>query len=285
MLLALALVVSLFFNLRQRASISEIRTEQKLIQERCDTVAFRKAELEREVAAISEDLNRFKGRSEELDHLLQEANAKIDKQKKEIARLIEQNKDYSVLKARYADLRKMKDRYLAQIDSLMAENKKLRHENTELAVRVDRLSEEKASLSEKVEMAGSLKLRNVRITALQVRASGRIKEVDKASKADRLNIRMTVQENSLAKTGPRTAYVRIISPQGFVMTDISESARKFKTKEGREIPFSRSVNFDYTGQAVALEVDYDQEVFTPGTFKVEVYIDGEFAGSEQFALQ
>lgn len=284
-ILALALAVSLFFNFRQNNTLTEVRTEQKIIQERCDTVAFRKAELEREVATITEDLNRYKGRSEELDRLLQEANEKIDKQKKEIARLIEQNKDYSVLKARYADLRRLKDQYLAQIDSLIAENKKLRYENTELAVRVDRLKEEKASLSEKVEMAGSLKLRNIRITALQVRASGRIKEVEKASKADRLNIRMTVQENPLAKTGPRTAYVRILSPQGFVMTDVSESARKFKTKEGREIPYSRSVNFDYTGQAVNLEVDYDQEVFTPGTFRVEVYIDGEFAGSEQFTLQ
>lgn len=284
-ILALALAVSLFFNFRQNNTLTEVRTEQKIIQERCDTVAFRKAELEREVATITEDLNRYKGRSEELDRLLQEANEKIDKQKKEIARLIEQNKDYSVLKARYADLRRLKDQYLAQIDSLIAENKKLRYENTELAVRVDRLKEEKASLSEKVEMAGSLKLRNIRITALQVKASGRIKEVEKASKADRLNIRMTVQENPLAKTGPRTAYVRILSPQGFVMTDVSESARKFKTKEGREIPYSRSVNFDYTGQAVNLEVDYDQEVFTPGTFRVEVYIDGEFAGSEQFTLQ
>jgi hypothetical protein len=283
--LALALALSLIYNFRQNSALTEIRTEQKIIQERCDTVAFRKAELEREVAAITEDLNRYKGRSEELDRLLQEANDKIDKQKKEISRLIEQNKDYSVLKARYADLRKLKDRYLAQIDSLMAENKKLRYENTELAVRVDRLKEEKASLSEKVEMAGSLKLRNIRITALQVKASGRIKEVDKASKADRLSIRMTVQENPLAKTGPRTAYVRILSPQGFVMTDVSESARKFKTKEGREIPFSRSVTFEYSGQAVPLEVDYDQEVFSPGTFKVEVYIDGEFAGSEQFTLQ
>lgn len=284
-ILALALIVSLFFNFRQSSVLTEIRYEQKIIQERCDTVAFRKAELEREVATITEDLNRYKGRSEELDRLLQEANEKIDRQKKEISRLIEQNKDYSVLKARYADLRRLKDRYLAQIDSLMAENKKLRYENTELSVRVDRLKEEKASLTEKVEMAGTLKLRNIRITALQVRASGRIKEVEKASKADRLNIRMTVQENPLAKTGPRTAYVRILSPQGFVMTDVSASARKFKTREGRDIPFSRSVNFDYTGQAVDMEVDYDQEVFTPGTFKVEVFIDGEFAGSEQFTLQ
>lgn len=284
-LLLAALIVSVFFNYRLSRAVAEVRQETQVIQSRCDTVAFRKAELEREVLAITEDLNRYKGRSEELDQLLQEANSKIEKQKKEISRLIEQNKDYSVLKARYADLRRMKDQYLAQIDSLMAENKKLRYENTELAVKVERLSEEKSSLTEKVERAGALRLRNLRITALQVRASGRQKEVDKASKADRLNIRMVVQENPLASPGPRTAYVRILSPQGYVMTDVNESMRKFKTREGREIPFSRSVNFDYARSEVALEVDYDQEVFTPGTFRVEVFIDGEMAGVEQFTLQ
>lgn len=283
--LLLALLVSLFFNFQHRQQKFQLQAEIEKIEGHCDTVAFRKAELEREVASITEDLNRYKGRSEELDALLAEANKKIEKQKRELARLIEENKDYQVLKARYADLRRLKDQYLAQIDSLMAENKKLKRENIELSVRVDRLSEEKETLSGKVEMASALKLRNIRLKALQLRASGRIKEVDKASRTDRLNIRFEVQENMLAKAGPHTAYVRILSPQGFVMTDINQSTRKFKIRDGRELPFSRSVDFDYKGNAVNLEVDYDQEIFSPGTYKVEVYIDTDFAGTEQITLE
>ena len=284
-LLSAALLVSLYFNFRQNKSLTDAENRVILIQNQCDTIAFRKLELEKEVSVITEDLNRFKGRSEELDKLLTEANEKIERQKKEISRLIEQNKDYNVLKARYADLRRLKDQYLAQIDSLVAENKKLRFENTELAVKVDKLRDEKGELAEKITLASGLKVKNLRIAPLQVKASGRIKEVEKASRADRLNIKFTIQENALAKHGPKTAFVRILSPQGFVMTDISESMRKFKIKNGREIPFSRSVNFEYLGKELTLEADYDQEVFTPGNYKVEVYIDDEFAGSEQITLQ
>ncbi|MCS6981305.1 MAG: hypothetical protein NZM65_03820 [Flavobacteriales bacterium] len=278
-------LVSLLFNFWQFRENVQLRHQKEIVQAQCDTVAFRKAELEREVASITEDLNRFKGQSERLDSLLEEAHKKIENQKREIARLIEENKDYQVLKARYADLRRLKDRYLAQIDSLMAENKKLKRENLQLSVQVDRLREEKEVLGGKVEMASALKLRNIRLRALQVRASGRIKDVNKAARTDRLNIRFEVQENELAKKGPHTAYVRILSPQGFVMTDINQSTRKFKIRDGRELPFSRVVEFDYMGNAVSLEVDYDQEIFSPGTYKVEVYIDSDFAGSEQITLE
>lgn len=268
-----------FFNIRE----VQVATEKVVIER--DTLSARKAELEVEIAKVSAELDFFRGRSAELDSLLAEADAKIEEQRRQIASLIDQKKDYQILQAHYADLQKLKNTYLQEIERLTAENRELKYQNTALAVKVDRLSEEKAELNEKVSYASALKIQNVRLTPYKLMSKGKQKEVEKASKADRISIRFTVLPNKLSPTGPKTAYIRIINPQGMVMADVSESVKKFTTRDGKELTFSRTLTFDYDGTAGTREVNWDQEVFSPGLYKFEIYIDGDYAGGESIELQ
>eukprot|EP01034_Spumella_vulgaris_P010087 gene10087-12801_t len=216
-----------------------------------------------------------------MDSLLADADRKIEEQRKQISGLIDQKKDYQILQARYADLQKLKNGYLEEIDRLMAENKELKYQNTELSVKVDKLGEEKAELSEKVSYASALKIQNVRLTPYKTMSKGKLKEVEKASKADRISIKFTVLPNKLSENGPKTAYVRIINPNGLVVADVSEATKKFATRDGgKELAFSRQVTFDYDGTASTREINWEQEVFSQGTYKIEIYIDGDYAGGE-----
>lgn len=284
LILGILLLLSAGGNIYQYFNTKEIIVEREKIRLQSDTMALRKLELEKEVEKVSLELNQFQGRSAELDSLLAEANGKIAEQKSQINRLINENKDYDILKMRYLDLQKLKDQYLKQIEDLIAENKQLKYENTELSVKVDKLNEEKQQLNNKVEQAGVLKVQNIRLRALQVKGNGKIKEVEKASRADRINIRFTILENKLAKNGPKTAYVRIINPQGFVVADVSQSTKKFSTREGKEMTYSRAVDFEYAGVSSTQELDFGQETFSKGNYTFEIYIDGEFAGSEVVLL-
>jgi hypothetical protein len=268
-----------FLNNRQVIVASE-----KIIMER-DTLSARKVELESEVNKITSELDMFRGRSLELDSLLAEADLKIEAQRAQIASLIEQKKDYQILQAHYADLQDLKNTYLQEIERLTAENKELKYQNTALSVKVDRLSEEKADLSEKVNYASALKIQNVRLTPYKLLSKGKQKEVEKASKADRISIKFTVLPNKLSPLGLKTAYIRIINPQGLVMADVSESSKKFTTREGKELTFSRTFSFEYDGTSAIREVNWDQEVFYPGMYKFEIFIDGDYAGGESVALQ
>jgi chromosome segregation ATPase len=147
-----------YFNTREVQIVSEKMTMQM------DTLTARKIELEKEFTTVSTELDQFRGRSAEMDSLLAEADLKIEEQRKQISGLIEQKKDYQILQARYADLQKLKNTYLEEIDRLMAENKELKYQNVTLSVKVDKLGEEKAELSEKVAYASALKIQNVRLT-------------------------------------------------------------------------------------------------------------------------
>lgn len=283
--LLILLLLSLGANVWQFFNTKEIRTESAKVTTELDTLSARKQELETEIAQVTGELDQFRGRSAEMDSLLADADRKIEEQRKQISGLIEQKKDYQILQARYADLQKLKNSYLEEIDRLMAENKELKYQNTTLSVQVDKLGEEKAELSEKVSYASALKIQNVRLTPYKTMSKGKLKEVDKASKADRISIKFTVLPNKLSENGPKTAYVRIINPNGLVVADVSEASKKFVTRENKELAFSRQVTFDYDGTASTREINWEQEVFSQGTYKIEIYIDGDYAGGESVALE
>lgn len=283
--LTILLLLSVAGNIWQFFNTQGVKTEAAQVVKEMDTLTARKVELETEVSQITSELEQFKGRSAELDSLLADAERKIEDQKRQISGLIEQKKDYQILQARYADLQKLKDGYLLEIDRLLAENKELKYQNTELSVKVDKLSEEKVDLTEKVNYASALKIQNVRLTPYKLQAKGKQKEVEKASKADRINIKFTVLPNKLSAIGPKTAYIRIVNPSGLVMADVSAASKKFTTRDGAEMTFSRQVTFDYDGNVSTREVNWDQEVFSKGTYKIEIFIDGDYAGGESVVLE
>src|SRR5690606_5707959 len=241
-------------------------------------------ELETEVNKITEELNQFQGKNAELDSLLAEANEKIEAQKRQIAGLIDSKQDHQILQARYDELRKLKDEYLRQIDQLLAENKELRYQNTELSVKVDKLNEKNNELASKVEIASALKIQNIKLTPYKVKANGKQVEVEKASKADRINVRFNVIPNKLSAEGEKIAYLHIMNPQCNVVADIKQSNRHFLTRDGKELPYSRLVKFEYNGDATMAEVNWEQEIFTKGVYKFEIYIDGDYAGGNEITL-
>lgn len=283
--LVLLLLGSIGGNIYQFFNTKEIIVERENIQVQVDTISARKAELESEVTKISEELNQFQGKNAELDQLLAEANEKIEAQKKQIYGLIDSKQDHQILQARYEELRKLKDDYLRQIDQLLAENKELRYQNTELSVKVDKLNEKNSELNSKVEIASALKVQNIRLTPYKMKANGKQIAVDKASKADRINVKFTILPNKLSSAGDKVAYLRIINTEGFVVADFNQTTRSFTTREGKEMPYSRLVKFEYTGESTTPEINWEQEIFNKGVYKFEIYIDGDFAGSNDVTLE
>ncbi|HEY8366331.1 MAG TPA: hypothetical protein VIL57_04200 [Bacteroidia bacterium] len=282
--LILLLLGSIAANVYQFFNTKEVIVEREKIADQVDTLVARKAELETEVNKITEELNQFQGKNAELDSLLAEANEKIEAQKRQIAGLIDSKQDHQILQARYDELRKLKDEYLRQIDQLLAENKELRYQNTELSVKVDKLNEKNNELASKVEIASALKIQNIKLTPYKVKANGKQVEVEKASKADRINVRFNVIPNKLSAEGEKIAYLRIMNPQGYVVADINQSNRHFLTRDGKELPYSRLVKFEYNGDATMAEVNWEQEIFTKGVYKFEIYIDGDYAGGNEITL-
>jgi hypothetical protein len=283
-ILGLLLVASLAGNVFQFFNTKEIIHEKLVTKLVVDSLTIRKERLEAEVKASIAQLDQFKGENVEMDSLLQIAYEKIDAQKKKINYLINENQDYQILQQRFAELKETTAFYLKEIERLKEENKILKSENTELAVKLDQTSTENKDLKGKVDVASKLKVTTMSLKGLSVTNGGKEKPTDKASKTERISISYTLDENPLAETGSHTIYFRIVNPEGFVLADAGQSVKKFKSEKGDDVAYSRSVTFNYDGTKLTKSITWDQDAFNAGTYKVEVYIDGYFAGSEKLGL-
>lgn len=282
--LALLLIASLAGNVFQFFNTKEIIHETEVTKLVVDSLSIRKERLEAEYNASIATLEQYKGENAQMDSLLQEAYAKIDDQKRKINKLIGENQDYQILQQRMAEMKETVEIYRKEIERLQAENNQLRSENTELLVKVDQTSSENKDLKGKVDVASRLKVTSMSLKGLSVTNGGKEKPTDKASKTERISITYTLDENPLVATGSHTIYFRIVNPEGFVLADAGQSVKKFKSEKGDDVAYSRSVTINYDGTKVTKTITWDQDAFNPGQYKVEVYIDGYFAGVEKLSL-
>lgn len=284
LVLGVLLLCSLALNGYLLLRSSKQSTEILVMSQQVDTLAERKADLQKEVDLALTDLEQYKGKSASLDSLLAEATQKIEAQKNQIARLIASNQDYQVLKLRYAELQKTKNEYLQRLAALEEENKKLRYENTELSVALNQTRENNETLRSKVEIAAQLRIQSVQLQAVELRAKGKEKPTDKAKKTDRISIAFTLAPNSVAPQGNHSAHIRLLNPEGFVMADAGLGIEKFKTAQGQELPFSKKMDFIYAGEALERQIVWQQDVFPAGTYTIEIYIDGQLSGTHKLSL-
>src|SRR6187431_884752 len=168
LLIALLLLVSAGFNVYQwKNQESTVVTYDT----RIDSLLTVRIELERELASTSVELEKYRGMSDTLDGLLNEANAKIEAKERRIRQLIKEEKNSdklnAELKKELEELRILKDDYLDQIDQLVAENKELKEQNTILQESVGGLKKEKEVLEGKVNKASELKVEYVKVTAFK----------------------------------------------------------------------------------------------------------------------
>jgi len=152
--------------------------------------------------------------------------------------------------------------YLHQIDSLNTLNKKLIDENvsyrkeiTTAQMRAEMAEEKAQELNNKVRQGSVINARGIRMVALNARS----KEVSRIKNAERLRVDFTLTANALATPGEKTIYVRILSPDGYVLS--SESVPTFEF-EGERLSYSASRDVDYQNEDLNIGIFYTGSGFT-----------------------
>lgn len=175
--------------------------------------------------------------------------------------------------------------YIIQIDSLNRINQQLTSENqsvkkkyNEATQQISSLSEEKKTLNEKVTLASQLDATHITVTPTNKQG----KKTDRIKRITRLDISFTVVKNITAETGQRTLYVRITKPNQEVLT---KSAANTFPYENRNIAYSIKKYIEYTGEEQNVTVYWNVEEFLQaGTYRVDIFADGNLIGSQTFDL-
>lgn len=176
--------------------------------------------------------------------------------------------------------------YVRQIDSLSTLNKKLIRENvgfrkeiSSANLRAEMAEEKAAELDNKVRIGAVLRARSISMIALNANS----REVSRIKNAARLRVDFTLSANELAAPGKKTVYVRITSPDGYVLTTEAMPTFEF---EGERLSYSaqREVEYDNT-KDLDVGIFYTSAGFTAGTYKVQLYCEGRLIGQAEIAMR
>lgn len=183
-------------------------------------------------------------------------------------------------------LRSIMRGYIKQIDSLNTLNTTLRKEAAvakkearESRNRYENLKSTTEELGKQVERGSVVKGRGV--TMIAVSENG--KETERSSRTVKLKACLNLVENTLAKKGPRTVYIRVKGPDGILMT--SDQQQIFNMN-GEQMIYSASRQVDYQGAEVEVCVFFGASgQFTKGVYTVDAYTTECKLGSADLLLK
>ena len=190
------------------------------------------------------------------------------------------------LKRELETLRKIMRGYVIQIDSLNAENGRLRNENERVTEQyrqassaAAQLTREKEHLTERVTLASRLEASAIAVRPITSRG----KDAKKIDKIAQLVVSFHLAKNITAPTGEKTIYVRLMRPDDDILTKPSSGTFAF---ENRNIGYSMKRTVEYAGEDLPVVMYWNvEEYLSPGTYRADIFADGHLIGRRAFTLQ
>lgn len=251
-------------------------------------------DLEKEM--MSDDLNelslqyegyKFSVSNDSLVALLSTEQAKVQRLMEELRTVKSTNaKEIARLKKELATLRKIMRNYVVQIDSLNRANEQLTVEKNvavkkyhQVSSTAANLKKEKEKLTERVTLASKLDATGISVTPVNSRG----KVAKKIKKMEQFVVNFKISKNVTAPVGEKVIYVRIMRPDDDILL---KSRGDVFTYEGKDINYSMKKIIEYDGEEVPVTMYWNiEEYLSPGTYRVDVFADGNLIGKKSFVLE
>ena len=192
-------------------------------------------------------------------------------------------------KEELASLKLLNQTYIADLDSLKIANEELNNQNNSLNSslltergKVQNLTQENTMLANKVAMGAVLKTINIKASGVKYRSSGKESETNRASSVDKIRTCFTILENLVTDKGTKDAYLRVLSPDGAVMSTSSETF----TYNNQATLYTAKESFEYDNKQTDLCLYWTKgSIYTKGKYIIEIYVDGNLIGSTNLTLK
>ena len=220
--------------------------------------------------------------------------AKLEIEQMKVQRLMEElrtvkstnAKRIGELKRELETLKTIMRGYIQQIDSLNRLNQKLTIENKEVTQKyiqatatVSQLTQEKEHLTEKIGLASKLDASGIYVTGIDKKN----KSTGKIDKMEQIAISFKINKNITAPTGEKVIYIRIKKPDDDVLVKSRDNVFQY---ENKEINYSAKRTIEYNGEETSVSIYWKIEEFlSPGTYRVDIFADGNRIGSQSFKFE
>ncbi|MBI1221355.1 MAG: hypothetical protein GC180_02025 [Bacteroidetes bacterium] len=287
-LLIALLLISLILNLYQWYDRGKEASDH---EEVVDSLVVDMAEVDRQLSLTKAELEQYRGRSEQLDSLLDAANGKISDQESKIrALMLQGNKNAEInaeLRRQLEELHSMKDKYMEEVDRLILENQRLQNENDSLSVELNNNVSQRNRLQARLQVAAQLRVDRVGVKSMKKRMiGGKMSETSLAKRTEKIEVCFVVLENTVATRGNKLISMRLVAPNGKALQGTS-SGSFVNADTGGELTATANHQLSYDGSSMDLCMDWEDEnaELDAGSYGVEIYIDGALVFTSSFTLE
>lgn len=255
------------------------------------TTTAEKDALQMQLNRFKVDYEKIKSDNASLQNELSEKDEEIKAKVLEIQKLIQLGGPAQIAraKAELAKLKEMNEVYVAHIDSLNVINAQLQQENQSLSTNLSKemsknenLSAENSRLYTKVSAGSVLKTFNIITEGLRYRSNGKEVVTSKAKQVQKIRTNFTLGENPVIDNGPLDIYVRVLGPDGVVMSAEKES---FKIN-GQDLSYTMKETVQYNNKDTPVEIMWAKgSEFVKGKYNVEIYQSGVLIGKSMIDLK
>lgn len=188
------------------------------------------------------------------------------------------------LESEIATLKGIVKHYLEEIKRLGEENEGLRQEiqqvhqrNQQLASQVTQATSKNEELAQTVKLAKKLNITGVSLHAYNKKG----KNEKNITKARQLGVSFIVSPNNTAAPGMKDFYIRILTPEGALLT----GGGSFQI-DGQTVAATAHRQMEYANEELSVSVYWDvNTTLTPGDYTVEVFADGYRLASRHFTMK
>jgi len=262
--------------------------ENNKLEANVDSLEKTKIELNAKLDEAQAELEAMKGTNEELDAKVDSLLAQIEDQRKTIGGL---NYRVRQIKVTRDGLERALDNLNAQIAELKASYEaKIDTLNQKLTAEIDdknRIIDIKTGLEEIIARGSALKAISFNTKAIQVKGSGKEKETTKAKKVSKLTLDFEIAENLVADAGSKEIIFVITGPDGATLASDAKGSGMFIPEgESTEERYSMKKTISYNNKSTPMSITWDDEaiIFSPGTYKFELYESNKSIGRSSIEL-
>ena len=271
-------------NMEYIAQVSQLQDQVQSQQQEIDRL---RKELEEQKALVAEAEKRVA----EAEKQAAEAEKQAAAAKSEAAK---QAKSKGSVNKKLTELQDLCDSYAAEIAQLREENTKLRHENDSLRGEVvtmrqnaERNALDNARLTLKVNRASMLVTKDLAVTSLKRISNNVGKETNRAASVTCIRIEGMILTNYVVDPGTVMLYACLTDAQGQVICNGAPECPTFEI-DGAPMPYTMSRPIEFTGEARTFSIQWDKAdniTLQPGTYKMQLYANGNLIGSQLFKLK
>lgn len=267
------------------------KTHLEQVSRELDTNMAEKESLSAELQRVKNEYEKLNQENAGLQNQLSARDEEIRQKIAQIQKLINSGDAVQLKRAReeMASLRNLNQNFIVQVDSLREVNRLLNDQNQSLNQdlnsansRVTNLNQQNNLLSNKVAIASVLKTANLKAMGVRYKGSGKESEINKAKSVERIKTCFTILENLVVDKGPKDIYMRVLSPDGAVMSTSSEtfiyngSATLYTTRE----------SIMYENKNTELCIYWQKgSTYNIGKYSIELYCDGSIIGATSLELK